>query len=218
MHAAAVAIIDHMMLRGNRLALVSTLPTGPGIGEHFINDIQADHGYINGEQYTNLGYISGGTSGLLSFAHTPKLVTQQSYDGLNPWDSEMLQDVERLSDFSVFLVVTDDNDVARAWIEQVQPLNKDTPMLMVVSAQIEPLIRPYYGEGSSRQVAGMISGINGGAAYEVVVGKENLSRDYWDAFNYGLIVFIAVTIIGGGINIIQHYLTHGRTLDKEVVG
>jgi hypothetical protein len=62
----------------------------------------------------------------------------------------------------------------------------------------------------------LISGIYGGAAYEVVLGKENLGRDYWAAFNYGLILFLVVIIVAGGINLVQYYFRRTKTIDKEV--
>jgi hypothetical protein len=218
MHATAAALVDHLMLRGARLALVSTLPTGPGMGEYFIHEILPEHDYDSGEQYINLGYIPGGTAGLLSFAQTPKWVIQYSYEGVNPWESRPLSDVETLSDFSVLVVITDNFDVARRWIEQVQPRIGNTPLLMVVSAQIEPMIRPYYGDGIGRQVSGMISGVAGGVAYELVLGKGNLGRIYWDAFNVGLAIIVAVIIIGGGINTTQYLLSRSNIKDQEGVG
>ena len=66
------------------------------------------------------------------------------------------------------LVITDDADTARGWIEQVQPKLVDplspTPMTMVVSAQAEPLVYPSYLP-FPKQVDGLVSGIAGGAYF-----------------------------------------------------
>ncbi len=218
MNAAAAALIDHLILRGARLALISTKPTGPAMGEFFIHNIQKEHDYVSGEEYINLGFIPGEAAGLLSFAQTPKWVIQQSFDGVNPWESTILRDIEVLSDFAVFVVITDNFETARTWIEQIQPRIGDTPLLMVVSAKIEPMVRPYSDFGPNRQVAGIVSGITGGAAYEFVIGKTNLSHDYWGAFNIGLIIILAVIILGGTINLILYFISHNKFKDQEVVG
>jgi hypothetical protein len=51
---AAGAVIDHIMLRGAYLTLVSTSPTGPLIAERFFSQIKSSHNYTAGEQYINM--------------------------------------------------------------------------------------------------------------------------------------------------------------------
>jgi len=214
MQAAAAALVDHLMLKGARLTLVSTLPTGPAVGEYFIQNVQAQHNYTSGKQYVNLGYIPGGAAGLASFVQMPKWVFKLSYDGMEPWETQPLQNIERISDFEVVVIIADDPQVARTWIEQAQPKLGKTPLLMVVSAQAEPLVRPYFGNNQNTQVQGIISGLTGGAAYEVTVGKTNLARTYWDAFSIGLIIAVAAVLIGGGANVIRLLLTQNKRKDQ----
>lgn len=200
MDAAAAAVVDHLMLRGAYLTLVSTSPTGPALAEHFIATRQAEHHYVSGNQYINLGYIPGGATGLLGFVQTPQRIKPLSFDGFDPWVTAPLEGIYSLSDFEMVLVITDDPDTARSWIEQVQPKLQGAPLIAVVSAQAEPILHPYVG-GESAQVRGMVSGIIGGAAYEQVTGKPNVARLYWDALNFALITAIAVILIGGIINV-----------------
>ena len=42
------------------------------------------------------------------------------------------------------------------------------PMLMVISAQAEPMIRPYYDSG---QLQGLVTGLAGGKAYEEIINR-----------------------------------------------
>ena len=184
MQAAAAALVDHLMLKGARLTLVSTLPTGPAVGEYFIQNVQAQHNYTSGKQYVNLGYIPGGAAGLASFVQMPKWIFKVSYDGMDPWETQPLQDIEAISDFAVVVIISDDPDVARTWVEQAQPKLGETPLLMVVSAQAEPLIRPYFSDNQNAQVDGIISGLSGGAAYEVTVGKPNLGTHLLGRFQH----------------------------------
>ena len=210
MNAAAAALVDHLMLKAARLTLVSTLPTGPAVAEYFIQSVQHQHGYTSGIQYINLGYIPGGSTGLLSFTQTPKWVFPLSYDGFYPWETQTLEGVDTLSDFSLVVVITHDSDTARSWIEQVEPRINDTPLLTVVSAQAEPLVRPYYSNEPDSQVNGIVSGLSGGAAYEVAVGRTNLGRTYWDAFGVSLVIAVGAILVGGGVNGIQFVLAQFR--------
>lgn len=207
MDAAASAVIDHLMLRGAYLTLVSTSTSGPIVGEHFLQKTQAAHDYTNGIQYINLGYIPGGPSGLLSFAENPQNTLPYTLESQSAWESAgnqalpPLQGIHGILDFSMVMVMTDNPDTARAWIEQVQPHliseDKSTPLIMVASAQAEPLIRPYY-ESNPKQIQGLIAGLQGGAAYSRLTGRGELPRKYWDAFSLGLII-AAMLIIAGGI-------------------
>jgi hypothetical protein len=210
MNAAAAALVDHLMLKGARLTLVSTLPTGPAMAEYFIQTIQKQHDYASGSDYINLGYIPGGATGLLSFAQTPAWVFPLSYNGIPPWKTAPLQDIEKLSDFALIVVITEDPEDARAWIEQVQPRIGDTPLLTVLSAQAEPMVRPYFGSDPNAQVKGIVSGLFGGTAYEAAVGRDNLGRTYWDAFSVGLIITLGAILIGGVVSVIKILLPRDK--------
>jgi hypothetical protein len=202
MHATAAAVIDRLIVKGARFTLVSTIPSGPAIAEYFFQEVQT-RPYIAGKDYVNLGYIPGGTTGLLSFAHTPQLVFPMSYDGnREPWNTPPLQNVTGVADFALVLIIAADPDVARAWIEQVQPRMGQTPLIAILSAQAEPMVRPYFGTTTTAQVQGIVSGLSGAAAYEVNADK-NLGRVYWDAYSVGLIVAVAAILVGGTLNIIS---------------
>lgn len=195
MDAASAAVVDNMMEKGAKLVLVSTSPTGPALAERFINDIQGNHQYNSGIQYVNLGYIPGGISGLAAFAQNPSWVAPTSLDGSQAWESEPLKNIQSVSDFALVLLITDNPNTTRAWVEQVNPHLEPVPLVAVVSAQVEPIARTYHG-----QIDGLISGLVGGAAYEVL-GGNNLAREQWDAFNIILIVAVSAILIGGVISV-----------------
>lgn len=215
MDAAASAVVDHLMLRGAYLSLVSTSPMGPIVAERFLSITQSEHNYNSLEQYINLGFIPGGPAGLLSFAETPQRILPYTLDGNFAWGENFppLQGIERLADFDMVLVITDNPNVARIWVEQVQPYleigDSPVPLVMVTSAQAEPLVRPYY-QAASGQVQGMISGLHGGGAYALLTGRGGLARQYWDAFSLGLWAAAALVISGGLINIVLVVLERSK--------
>jgi hypothetical protein len=189
--AAAGALVDHLMLRGARLTQLSTSPTGPALAERFIRS--QEQTYIAGEQYLNLGYLAGGPAGILAFSVDPSGIAVRTVDGADAWDLPPLQGVNALSDFAIVVVLTDSAETGRLWIEQSGPYRGGRPLLLAVSAQAEPMLRPYY---DSHQVQGMLTGLAGGAAYEQINGRSGLARRYWDSFGLGLI--LAVALIAGG--------------------
>jgi hypothetical protein len=214
MASASAAVIDHLLNQGTVPVIISTQPTGPGLAEVFLQNTQRQHYLIASGEYINLGYISGGTAALLNFAADPRAAMPiQQEDGRSLWDQPPLSSIRSIRDFALVLVITDDPDTARGWIEQVQPLLSDpinpqakTYFAMVVSAQVEPLVYPYYLT-SPKQVDGLVSGVTGGAYYENSISQDILARKYWDAFSAGLSITIAIIIIGGGFNLARSLLS-----------
>jgi len=215
MDAASAAIVDHLMIRGVYLALVSTMPTGPVQAERLINQVnmKAGHSYQAPGQYSNLGYVPGGSAGLLGFARTPRQITPFTLDGAPGWEAAPLGDVQTLADFAAVIVITDSPETARTWVEQVQPTLLEAELIMVVSAQAEPLVRPYY-EGFPQQVQGLVTGLAGGAAYERGMPRTSLARTYWDALSYGLALTVLLIVIGSIFNSISGMMSNR----KQVVG
>jgi hypothetical protein len=202
MDAAAAAVVDHLMIQGAYLAIVSTIPTGPVQAERLLDLVNASggHQYLDINQYANLGFIPGGPAGLRGFADAPQRVLPYALENASfVWQNGPLQNVSRLENFGLVLVVTENPDTAREWIEQVGLSLGDTPLLMVVSAQAEPIVRPYY-EGSPRQVRGMISGLAGAAAYENSLARMGLARRYWDSYSLSLLLAVALILLGGAVN------------------
>jgi hypothetical protein len=212
MDAAASAVLDHLMLRGARLAVLSTSPHGPILAERFIQTIQAFHRYHSGQEYVNLGYVPGGIAGLSSLTADLQRSLPFTLQGVPAWSGTApLQNVSRLTDFSLVMVIADNPDDARAWIEQVQPTlqSGEVPMVMVLSAQAEPLVRPYY-EATPRQVAGLVVGMRGGAAYARLTGRGGLARMYWDAFSLGLLTAGAILLLGGSLQTLLLWQSRSR--------
>jgi hypothetical protein len=192
--ALTSAVLADAAGRGMKVVIVSTNPTGPILAERFMTSRLAN---IDAD-YVNLGYIPGGAAGLLAFTQTPRDLLPFDLRGARVWETTSLVSVDSLSDFGMVMVLTENPDTARSWIEQVQPVlgAASKPMLMVLSAQAEPIVRPYY-ETDPKQVDGMLSGLAGGAAYESISGELGIARLYWDAFGIGLVIAAALILLGG---------------------
>ncbi|MBU2611815.1 MAG: hypothetical protein KJ606_12850, partial [Chloroflexi bacterium] len=143
LEAAAAPVIDHLLFKAPRLAIISTSPTGPILAERFLKTTQTSHGYQRGQGYVNLGYLAGGPAGVLGFAQNPPVTAANSFEGTPAWQMPPLQGVQNLSDFAALIILTDNADTGRIWIEQAGPYLKNSPLLMVISAQAEPMLRPY---------------------------------------------------------------------------
>jgi hypothetical protein len=219
MDAAASAVMDHLMVKGAYLALVSTAPTGPAQAQRLVTlaNQKGGHQYQAGDQYTNLGFIPGSPAGLLSFAISPQEVAPFGQDGTPAWQRQPLESVDALSKFALAIVITQSPDTARIWIEQVEPYLGETPLVMVISAQAEPLVRPYY-QAVPQLVQGMVTGLTGGAAYDRLNGRQGLAVDYWNAFSLGLVIASGLILAGGLYNAASGFWSRSKdTVEDEEV-
>jgi len=202
LETAAAPLMDHLMLQGPRMTLISTSPTGPALAERLLHDTSASplvagHNYQAGQQYVNLGYLAGGPSGVLYFAISPAKAAPFTLDGQQAWQLPPLQGIQKLSDFAAVIVLTDNADSGRVWIEQAGSTIGNTPILMVISAQVEPLILPYYDSG---QIKGLVTGLAGGEAYGQTFvrpdAQTGLAQRYWNSFSVGTLVAELLVLVG----------------------
>lgn len=206
MESAASAVVDHLMLRGARLTLISTSPIGPLLAERFLTRTQAEHNYVPGLHYVNLGFIPGGIAGIASFLENPGEILPYSIDGIAAWQTEAhlalapLQGIASITDFDMILLIVADPDAARMWIEQLRTYlsrpDELTSLTTVISAQAEAVVFPYF-ENDPRQVHGIVSGLRGGAAYARLTGRNTLPLRYWDAYGFGMFLAAILILIGG---------------------
>lgn len=200
MEAAAVPLFDNMLLlKHPRLTFVASNESGSILAERFITGPLAVHNYQSGITYSNLGYLSGGQMGIRAFAQNPTAAAPTDIYGQPAWASQPLQGVTALNQFAMVILITDDADAARSWVEQTQDAREAVPLLVVSSAQAAPMIQPYYDSG---QVNGMVSGLYGGAIFERQYnnGRPGAARNYWDAYSIGMLLAMAFVLGGGFIS------------------
>jgi hypothetical protein len=198
MDAVALPVVQHLYERGAYLALVSTISTGPVQAEHLISQVQSTSGAPLQIQANtvNLGYIPGGAAGLLGFAQSPRDVIPTNLQGERVWETAGLQGVASLEKFALVVVATENPDVSRYWIEQVQPQLGATPMVMLLSAQAEPMVWPYY-DAWPPQVQGLVGGLAGGAAYLVQGSQSGEATQFWSPYAAGVLIAVVLMILGG---------------------
>jgi hypothetical protein len=216
MRFAAAGVLERLIEKNETLVLVSTVPAGPVMAQALISQTLQDRPdlaakYSVSSSVVNLGYLPGGAASLQEFASAPRQAAQYGFragvDSNSPWLQPAVQNIQDVSQFSMVMVLTDSLDSGRAWIEQVQPALKTTPLMMVVSAQTAPLIQPYVASG---QVKAMISGLSGGTAYQQYLKSAVNSLADWNAYTYGLLVMVAFILLGIVLQIGTFLFSHRK--------
>jgi len=197
LEAAAAPLIDYMvLLKHPRLALIANSPVGAGLAERFmkLENTQVSTYYQPGQSYVNLGFLPGGATGILAFAEDPRALKPTSNDAQSAWQSPVLKDVQQLSEFGAVILLTDNIETSRVWIEQTEGKLGQAYLLIVTSAQTGPLLQPYVQSG---QVDGLLAGLGNSAPIEQInSGRPGLGRIYWDAYGFGLLTAVVMISLG----------------------
>lgn len=223
MDAVAGALVTQLMTRGVPIATVSTRPTGPPLAESLISRLAQQHGYVNGQNYVHLGYLSGGTPAVQLFAAAPRdsllsgFVPPEGQTMAAGWSSPMLDGVQRLSDFGMVGVITAGADSARLWTEQASPWMGGRPLVMVLSAGTEPLVRPYF-ESLHPQVNGLLTGLPAAVAYEIHNGQAGSAQARWNGFGAGMLTVELVILAGAAYGLGKSLLGLRRRRPKAGAG
>jgi len=203
MEAAGAPLLDHLLLlRHPRLALLSTSPTGAALAERFLSTVLRERAYQRDLQYINLGYLPGGQAGVYDFARNPPVAMPFRLDGTKAWQAAPLQGVTRLADFAALIVLTDNLEAGRAWIEQAAPFRGRAALVIISSAQAGPMFLPY---GQAAQINGLVNGLNGAVGVEQANGgRPGLVRRYWDAYSLTLWLVVGMMLLAGLWGMVSH--------------
>ena len=199
--AVSSPLLTHAAQRAIPIVTLSTQPTGPPLAELMIQNVEAGRELVNGIDYAHLGYLSGGPTAVQLFAIAPRDVLlrgfqlPEGFEGTSGWDAPILQNVNRLSDFGSVVVITAGTETARTWAEQTNPWIGESPLIMVLSAGAEPLVRPYF-ESPTKQVDGILTGLPSAVAYEQLNNTLGSARTAWNAFGVGMIVIELILFAG----------------------
>jgi len=191
MEALLLPPLRHLTsIKQAHLAFIALNPLMSTMDERLLEALHVAQPQMPLPESVNLGYLPGGLSALPLFASNPTFAA--SPEARARWERSPFQRVKTLSDFDCVVLVTDNAESARLWIEQTNSLKYNT-LLMVSSARSAPMLSPYFHSG---QAKGMIAGLNDAAAYEQMSGLSGLARRYRDAYSAGLLLALGAGGIG----------------------
>ncbi len=193
-------ILEHLLARNVPMVVISTNSIGSAVLDGKIQEAASSQpGYSLSDQYLNLGYLPGGTLGILSLTRDLRQTVPYSADLQPAWQKLAFQNIYQFSDFGAVIVLTDNGDFAKSWVEQMGIIPNNPPILAVVSAQASPMAQPYYDSG---QIKGFVAGMNGSLAYEQIMQRSSSATEDFSSFQIALLIVAIVIFLGGAVTLI----------------
>ncbi len=167
MDRVAQPVIEHLLLRGANLIVVSQLPAGLASARRLIAKAedavrQPGRSQIENNVVIEAGFLPGGAAALPLLGVAPAETLPLDPGWLALKDRFTVAGLDKTSAVLNLIVAARTEDV-RHWLEQVQPLNGGAVVAVTSGATDIPL-RPYLQSG---QLSGLVSGWDGGSAYRV---------------------------------------------------
>jgi len=214
LEAVAAPVMNQLFVKGIPLALISTSLTGPALAERFVQNAALANGqkYQSRGQYVNLGYLAGGPAGMSYFAKSPREAMPVTVDGDFGWTTGPMQGIRSLSNFAAIIILTDNADTGRNWVEQVSLHLDSTPILMIVSTQAAPMMQPYF---DSAQIKGIVSGLSDAKIYEQMYNHPGLAHQYWNSYSVGMLVAESLIVAGAIWSVIAKWRAHRKDSNQE---
>ena len=193
-------VFQHLVSRGIPLVLVSTNVSGYAVLEQQVRQVAAAApGYLFEEKVVNLGYLPGGTIGLISLVNNVRDTLPFSTSLEPAWESTAVEKIYTFSDFGSVVVITDNPEIVRAWVEQSGRTSVPPPLIALVSAQAAPLVKPYYVSG---QVRGYLSGASGALSYELIRQVPGRASRNYSSYQLALLAAAGLVFLGGIVSLI----------------
>jgi hypothetical protein len=201
MQPLAEDIIGRLRGQGMRLVFVSLEPEGAALAQRLLDQTLAERGETYGAEVVNLGYVPGQMAGIRELVTGRKQLSAlpDFKEGLTFAAPERAawSGVNNLGQVDVLITLSDNPVTARWWIEQmaaaVPPDDGERYLLAATSATADPFLRPYL---DSRQLDGLISGINGAASIEA--GRKNFGPARQMIDSQGIAHLLIVILIALG--------------------
>jgi hypothetical protein len=190
------AMVEHMMRRGLKFAIISANPYGPDFAERVNRKIAAKYGKKYGVDWCNWGYkIFPGTEMyvLPSLARDIYRTIEKDYTGTPLSEIPMMKDVHDIGD--VGLVISVGYGAQFSWMPFVQSVY-GTKLAVAVAAIASTANYTYISTG---QFEGMLVGARGGAEYEALINRKNGWGEKVIQSQSAAHVFVILLIIIGNI-------------------
>jgi len=202
----AIAALQGFASRSVRVLALSTDPAGLGQAQRILDAIAQDgSGYEYGADYVVLGFVPGQEAGLRAVGESLLGAFPADYYGVAsgagaPLASmPVMRDITSVRDVDRIIVISDDSQAIRRWVEQVQS-RQGIQIDALVTAAVEPLLTPYRQSG---QLGHVLGAATGAAEYRRAAALPSDAHEYSDGYAALAGVLVAVALFTNGAEAIS---------------
>ena len=189
----AYAIFSHLLAKKAKLYVVALGVEGPVFAERTLT-VYSQAGMKRGVDFVNLGYASGGESGMAALCDDLLKTFPTDFQKQDTRSLPMMQGVKGIE--AMDLIITFNGGAMGSgiaeWVRQAVTARK-RPLAAAVTAVLAPGNNPYLQSG---QLKAQLVGLKGAAEYEMLLRKPGKGASAMDAQSVVHILVIGLVVIG----------------------
>ena len=193
-----LAVLKHIIQENIKFVIVGVgTDEATALMQTLLNESGAREQYINGQDYLAIGYIPGGEITVTTLSKDFQSIVKTDASGTPITDLALGRDLKDWTSFSA-MIPFDSAGVTSFWIRNWSQL--EIPFYAAFTAGGEPTWVAFYNSGNIR---GYLSGLRGGAEYELLSGFKAAGIKSMDLQSlthlYALVVMIVGNIVLFGV-------------------
>jgi hypothetical protein len=200
LHPVALAIGEQAMRHNQKVAFMALYPEGQALANEAIATLQRrfpDKKY--GTDLVNLGYKAGNEAPLVSMGLDFRSQFPTDIKGTPLSDIPMLSRVTQLSQFELVVSCSAGYPGALEHI-RTTATQYGRPLIVVATAVMTPQYFPYY---ESKQIVGLVGGLQGAAEYEKLAGLEGTAIAGMDQQSCAHFTIAALIVLSNLMSLIK---------------
>lgn len=198
----ASAVLSHCFEKNLRVVgMCMWINTGAAIAEKNMNQVAKMYKKVNGTDYVNLGYKSGGYAVVLGMGDNIRETYPMDYHRRKLDELPVMKGINQLRDFDYIVVIHDDSSVF-SWINYGYERYPDRVRIGTGCTAV--MATGNYPPLQAKQITGIIGGLKGASEYEKLIdykqrhGKSGPATAGMDSQSV-IHIFIILLIVLGNI-------------------
>ena len=187
------ALMRHLMKRHIRFAMVSFDPQGPIISEAMAKRLQDQYGYVEGVNWTNLGFKVDQQDFLKAFVLDVRGAAPQDYNGKPVASEPVMAGIRSAHDIRLVIDISA-SDSYTYFIKFMQgPYKENLKMAAALTSVMAPEAENFV---SSRQLIGCLVGLKGAIEYEHLLGVSGTATAANASLSAAHVLIIFFIVLG----------------------
>ncbi len=197
---------ETFMMQNSWMIFIGTNPSGLIISDEMVSiSKQNVPSYNEYERVISLGYLPGNETGIQGFISNPKLMVQLIRDGRSVWDTPGLKNIVTINDFDSIWIISDNAESTQKWIEQLQVIQFNKPVVVSATTQATPMLSAYLKAG---QFDGLIGGLQGATTYDqLTTNSQTFFTQTWQLYRTAIFIFLVIILAGAVLQIVESILS-----------
>ncbi len=192
LYPMTLALVRHCFKKDLKVVTMTLWPGGPGLITRAFEVTSVEYGKVEGEDYVNLGFKTGGVSVIVTMGQDLKTAFPQDQRGTKTSEIPALEGINSLKDMDYAVNIAAGVPGLEQWITY----GSDQYGFKLGGGCTGVMAADFYPFLNSGQLDGLLGGLKGAAEYEKLIENPAKATAGMDAQSITHVVIVIFVILG----------------------